>query len=230
LTDLEKSPSGRPVASSPALEGTLRPVNRLDEDVALAQRHRSSRERTFARPIALVGFMGAGKSTIGALIGDALGRPFFDTDILIQQRTGFTVQDLFASGREAEFRDLEAQIIAEVVGVDDAVIAVGGGAMQREETRRTLRQQSLVIHLHVSWNDVRDALPQLRWRPLLQRPLSEIHDLYLSRQRSYRDAHVRIHATRGDVGGTLRRVLGALGDSASGDRTEAQIDESAQAR
>lgn len=172
--------------------------------------------------------MGAGKSTIGALLAQSLQRPFFDTDILIQERTGSTVQELFASGREAEFRDLEAHLIAELVTVD-GVIAVGGGAMQRNETRRRLREQSLVIHLHVSWAEVRDALPQLRWRPLLQRPLADIHELYLDRQRSYRDAHVRIHASRGDIAGTLNRVLHALEVTVPAEPQRAKRSEAGQA-
>ena len=217
---MTKPPAGQSETATPALERTLRPVRGHDEDALLAQRNRMSRERTLARPVSLVGFMGAGKSTIGALLAERLGRPFFDTDILIQERTGASVQELFASGREREFRDLEASLILELVAVEGAVIAVGGGATQREETRRSLRDKSLVIHLHVSWAEVREALPQLRWRPLLQRPLAEIHELYLDRQRSYRDAHVRIHATREDVEGTLRRVLRALEVTLPADRDQ----------
>ena len=73
-----------------------------DDEERLARRHRASREGKLDRHIALVGFMGAGKSSIGGLLAERLGRPFYDSDASIEELTGRTVQELFRMG-EAEF-------------------------------------------------------------------------------------------------------------------------------
>jgi shikimate kinase len=181
-----------------------------DDDYDLAQRHRRSRERKLDRHIALVGFMGAGKSSIGALLAKELQRPFYDSDDRIEQLAEKTVQELFALG-EAEFRSAEAEAIREIVTGPPAVISLGGGALQSEAIRALLTRRCFVVHLYLSWADVQAALPGLSGdRPLLQRPLSEIHQLYIERQKTYRDAHVRIHVPRNDIDQAFRRVLTAL--------------------
>jgi shikimate kinase len=181
-----------------------------EDDHSLAQRNRASRERKLDRHISLVGFMGAGKSSIGALLAEELERPFYDSDARVEQLTRQTVQELFALG-EAEFRRAEAKTIRELVAGPSAVISLGGGALQCEPTRALLTRECFIVHLYLSWADVRAALPGLSGdRPLLQRPLSEIHQLYIERQKTYRDAHVRIHVPRNDIDKAFRRVLIAL--------------------
>jgi shikimate kinase len=181
-----------------------------DDDRVLAQRNRDSRERKLDRHIALVGFMGAGKSSIGALLADALERPFHDSDDTVEKQTGHTLQALFAQG-EAQFRTIEAAVVRELVAGPPAVISLGGGALQAESTRSLLVTRCFVVHLYLSWEDVRTAMPGLSVdRPLLQRPLAEIHQLYLERQKTYRDAHARVHVQRDDVDTAFRRVLAAV--------------------
>ena len=180
-----------------------------DEELHLARRQRASRDSKLNRHIALVGFMGAGKSSVGALLAERLGRPFVDTDASIEQLSGRTVQELFALG-ESEFRAEEAAAIRRIIAGPPAVIALGGGALEREETRELLGASCFVVHLHLSWADVRSALPALTPdRPLLQQPLADVHRLYLDRQKSYRGADVRIDAPR-DVEQAVERVLAAL--------------------
>jgi shikimate kinase len=186
-------------------------VGQRDEDLALADRHSRSRNRKLERHIALIGFMGAGKSSLGVLVAKELGRAFFDTDTRVQEQTGSSVQELFASGNEAEFRAAEEAAIRELLEGPPAVIALGGGALQSSRTRRALAARCFVIHLHVSWAEVSASLAELSGdRPLLQRPRSQIHELYLARQKTYRDADVRIHVPRNDPGRALKHVLYAL--------------------
>ncbi|HEY8705350.1 MAG TPA: shikimate kinase [Gaiellaceae bacterium] len=186
-------------------------VGRADEDLTLAERHARSRNRKLERHIALVGFMGAGKSSLGVLLAEELARPFFDSDGLVQERTGSSVQELFAAGREAEFRAVEETAILELLDGPPAVIALGGGALMSSETRNALATRCFVIHLHVSWAEVRASLSELSGdRPLLQRPPAEVHELYLARQTTYRDADVRIHVPRNDPTLALTHVLYAL--------------------
>jgi shikimate kinase len=187
------------------------PVCAADEHDAETQRNLRSRERMLDGHVALVGFMGAGKSSLGRLVAERLGRPFYDTDLCIQERCGCTVQELFAQGRVEEFRNVEAGVVHALLDGEPAVLSLGGGALVNETTRAALFERCFIIHLYVSWAEVRASLPMLsEERPLLQRPLADVHQLYLDRQATYRDAHVRIWTPRDDPERALEHVLYAL--------------------
>jgi shikimate kinase/3-dehydroquinate synthase len=120
------------------------------------------------RHIALVGFMGAGKTTLGAELARLLGRPFVDVDAEVEQVGGAPIPELFAARGEAGFRALEEW----VAGVDlrtrePAVIALGGGAVLSEKTRETLREHAFTVFLDV---DLETAWARARTsdRPLAQ--------------------------------------------------------------
>lgn len=182
-----------------------------ESDSALAERNSRLRQRKLDRHIALVGFMGAGKSSVGQLLAEELKRPFLDSDTRLQERTGRSVQELFVEGREKAFRALEEEVIAELLDGPPSVIALGGGALMSEKTRGALKKRCFVVHLHVSWAEVKVSLADLRrGRPLLQRPAAEIHELYLERQKTYRDADVRIHVPRDNSASALKHVLYAI--------------------
>ena len=82
--------------------------------------------------IALIGFMGAGKTTVGAILAARLGWDFVDTDALIEVRAGAPVAAIFRERGEQAFRDLEADVLAELAQRQRAVIATGGGAPAQE--------------------------------------------------------------------------------------------------
>lgn len=90
-------------------------------------------------PIFLLGFMGAGKTTVGRALADELNYQFFDLDELIEARAGKTVQAIFAELGEPEFRRLEAEAIASCSEFKDAIVALGGGANISEANRAKLR-------------------------------------------------------------------------------------------
>ena len=96
------------------------------------------------RHLALTGFMGAGKSTMGAQVARRLGRRFVDLDREIEARAGITIDELFARDGEAAFRVLEESVAASVLAAaEPAVIALGGGAVLSAETRERLRTARL---------------------------------------------------------------------------------------
>ena len=163
------------------------------------------------RHIALAGFMGAGKSSLGPVVARALDRPFFDTDVEVERR-GRTILDFFAAGEEPAFRALEAQVVRELLDGPPAVIALGGGALQNERTRALLDERALLVHLAVPWELVRAELPKLMaTRPLLQgRSELEIHQLFLRRERNYARAHLRVDVQRGGLEPAAQQVLDAL--------------------
>jgi shikimate kinase len=88
--------------------------------------------------IVLVGFMGAGKTTVGHLLAARLGVPFADSDLVIEQRSGRPVRQIFAEDGEPAFRALEHEVIADLLDGPDLVLAVGGGAAEHPGTRALL--------------------------------------------------------------------------------------------
>jgi shikimate kinase/3-dehydroquinate synthase len=101
------------------------------------------------RHVALVGFMGAGKSTLAAEVALRIGRPFLDLDDEIERRTGSTVVELFRAG-EPGFRSVEEEIVCEVLErFEPHVLALGGGAVLAERTRRTLHERATTVLLNV---------------------------------------------------------------------------------
>ena len=98
--------------------------------------------------IALIGYRGSGKSTVGKRLADRLWQKFVDTDEMIVQRAGCSIAEIFQKKGEKAFRDLEMQVVQEVCKLADHVIAFGGGAVMREENRKLIRDAKLrVIYL-----------------------------------------------------------------------------------
>ena len=97
--------------------------------------------------IVLIGYRGTGKTTVGQVLADLLGWPLIDTDVLVEQRAGGSIREIFARVGEDGFRDLEAAVIADLRPRDAVVISAGGGAILREANRLALRHNSLVAWL-----------------------------------------------------------------------------------
>jgi shikimate kinase len=182
------------------------------EEAVLRRSHAEVRAARLDRHIVFVGFMGAGKSSLAKLTARKLERKWFDSDRLVTKRSGRSIAEFFGAGDEAEFRALEKQVIAEALELEPMVLSLGGGALEDAETRRLVYEQAFVIHLAITWRDVQAGLPRFRrTRPLLQgRSESEIHDLFLRRQMTYRDAHMRIRMPRGDRTAAIDQLLKAL--------------------
>lgn len=121
--------------------------------------------------IVLVGFMGAGKSTVGRLLADQLGLPFADSDELIEQATGLSIADIFEGFGEAGFREIEARVIVEQLAGPPGVFALGGGAVTSTPVRAALVGHDVVL-LEIS---LADALSRVGGDP--RRPLLHRHDL-----------------------------------------------------
>jgi shikimate kinase len=145
--------------------------------------------------IALIGFMGTGKSAVGRLLAEALHFRFIDTDELIEQHTGKTVSRLFEEDGETVFRDWEWLVVEDLKKLKRAVIATGGGVGANEKNLASLKQHALVVCL---W-----AAPQIIWsrvgtqthRPLLQtaNPQEKIRELLKVREPFYRQADVLVN-------------------------------------
>jgi len=122
--------------------------------------------------IVLVGFMGAGKTTIGHLLAAKLGLPFADSDQVIEQRAGRPVRQIFAEDGEPTFRALEHQVIAELLGGPEMIVALGGGAAEHPQTREKLGSDPVaqVVYLQVGYAQVLRRVGGDAGRPMLARP------------------------------------------------------------
>jgi len=119
------------------------------------------------RNIALVGFMGTGKSTVGRALAARLARTFLDTDAMIEQRMGMTIPEIFQCRGERAFREAEVQCIYEACRSDNAVIAVGGGAVQNGLVRDALSKNCTVVLLTADISTILKRTSGLTGRPLL---------------------------------------------------------------
>ena len=121
-----------------------------------------------SRHLVLVGLMGAGKTTVGAACAARLGRPFVDTDDVVEANTGTSVAEVFATEGESRFRELERQAVADACATPaPAVIACGGGAVVDPENRRRLRRAGFVVWLQAPPATLMDRVGTGTERPLL---------------------------------------------------------------
>jgi shikimate kinase len=118
--------------------------------------------------IFLVGPMGSGKSTIGRRLAAVLGKEFYDSDREIERRTGATVSLIFDLEGEAGFRARERAVIDELTGLNDIVLATGGGVVLAPENRRALVTRGRVVYLHAPLEKLIQRTARDRVRPLLQ--------------------------------------------------------------
>lgn len=132
--------------------------------------------------IVLVGFMGAGKTTVGHLLAERLGLPFLDSDLVIEQRTGGSIKQFFAENGEPAFRALESRVICELVDGPEAVLALGGGAAGHPDTVTRLKSAQ-VIYLQVSYEEAMLRVAGDQYRPMLAKP--GLADLYRHRLSVY---------------------------------------------
>ena len=157
------------------------------------------------KSIALVGLMGAGKTTLGRRLAERLGLPFADSDAEIESSAGLGVAEIFERHGEAHFRIRERRAIAGLVEGPPRVIATGGGAFIDPATRALLLQRCTVV-----WLDGEPAVLAARaaGRPLLagDDPEAALARLAAARNPIYAEAHIRIAGDESAV----ERVVEAL--------------------
>lgn len=140
--------------------------------------------------IALVGFMGTGKSSVGHQVADLLQFRFLDTDHLIEQRAGMPISEIFARHGEEAFRDLEARVVTECGQMRGLVISTGGGLIAHGNNLEVLKQHAFLVCLWASPEAIWQRVGHQSHRPLLQcdDPMGRIRELLAEREPFYRQA------------------------------------------
>ncbi|MBR0717372.1 shikimate kinase [Bradyrhizobium liaoningense] len=147
-----------------------------------------------SRSIVLVGMMGVGKSTIGRRMAARLRLPFVDADSEIEAAAGMTIPEIFERHGEPYFRDGEARVIARLLDGGPGVLATGGGAFMREETRRRIAAKAVSIWLKADPDVIMRRVRRRADRPLLQTadPEATVTRLLGEREPVYRNADLTI--------------------------------------
>src|SRR4029077_6262141 len=141
--------------------------------------------------VILVGFMGAGKSTVGRLLARRLGRCFVETDAMITAREGRSIPEIFADRGEAYFRQLEAEALEALTEKRDHVVATGGGFPCSPGAMDRLLQLGTVVWLAADFEAVYARAKRIGGRPMLaDRTAEDAAALYRVRQEVYRRAHL----------------------------------------
>jgi len=153
---------------------------------------------------------GGGKSTVGRHLARRLGWGFIDSDAVIEDRIGCSIRAFFEREGEVRFRDIEQQVIAELVGASHAVLATGGGSILRDANRDALNHNAAVVYLHSTPDELFRRLRHDTKRPLLQvaDPLARLRELYAARDPLYRrTAHFVIETGRPTVPALTNMIL-----------------------
>jgi shikimate kinase len=161
------------------------------------------------RSIFLIGFMAAGKTTVGQALAARLGREFIDLDAMIVAQAGRSITEIFAQDGEAFFRALESNTLQSLATRAGAVIALGGGAFISATNRELVRAQGISILLDCELSEILKRLGNDRSRPLFQDP-AQMATLLESRLPIYREADLHIDVTTCKVDQIVTEIIDKL--------------------
>lgn len=164
------------------------------------------------RPVALVGLMGAGKTSIGRRLAQRLHTPFVDSDAEIEAAANATIAEIFERDGEAAFRAGERRVIARLLNDGIQILATGGGAFIDPETRARMRERAVVVWLRADIDTLLKRVVRKKTRPLLNagNPREILEKLMAVRHPIYAEADLVIESENGAPQATVDLVLEAL--------------------
>lgn len=160
--------------------------------------------------IYLVGFMGAGKSTVARALGESLGWQVEDIDDAIVARERQAIAEIFARRGEAYFREVERRVLRSLLPARHTVVATGGGTFVDAENRRVINDDGGSIWLDLSFEQVVARIPSDGRRPLAS-DRGTLQALYRDRRAAYQLAHLRLDAGDSPAGELVERIRDWLG-------------------
>jgi shikimate kinase len=179
---------------------------------AAAELRRAAEGITPTRTVALVGLMGAGKTTVGRRLAAALQLPFVDADEAIVAAAGQSIEELFAAHGECEFRRGERQVIARLLAGPPHVLATGGGAFIDPRTRALMKESAISIWLKAPLEVLMKRVTKRDTRPLLKEddPHAVMRRLLAEREPFYAEADITVETGAGPHNTAVLAILSAL--------------------
>ena len=165
--------------------------------------------------VALIGFMGTGKSSVGRIVAEQLRYELVDTDEMIEKRAGKTITEIFQQDGEPAFRALEKQLVAELAARTGIVISAGGGLAANEANLKSLKTHALVVCLWASPEKIFQRVRHQTHRPLLHDPdpLAKIKTMLAAREPFYRQADVMVNTELRSVKAVAQQVVHQFQDA-----------------
>jgi shikimate kinase len=166
------------------------------------------------RAIVLVGMMGAGKSSIGRRLAQRLDVPFVDADAEIEVAAGMSIEDIFSTRGEPEFRAGEARVIARLLDGGTQVLATGGGAFMNADTRAAIKAKGVSVWLKADFDVLMRRIKRRNDRPLLKTgdPEAKLRELINLRYPTYALADLTVQSRDVVHEKIVDEMVGALGD------------------
>jgi len=170
----------------------------------------------------LVGMMGAGKTTVGRALAERLRWRFVDTDAEIEERAGCTVAEIFATEGEAAFRERERRAVEALAG-EEAVVALGGGAIAQPEVRAKVAGTGTLVYLRAEPETLAARLGPADERPLLagrgpRERLERLRELLLEREPAYASATLTVETDGATPEQVMERIACFLSSGEDGAR------------
>ena len=161
--------------------------------------------------IALIGFMGTGKTAVGKALAERLDKEFVELDSLIEQKAGKTIPEIFNQDGEVTFRELEIEVTREVAERKNTVIACGGGVVLNEINIERLRKECIIVYLTASPRVIlKRTLSNENERPLLEvsNKAQRIQELLRFRKPFYeRAADIKIDTSKLDISSAVEQII-----------------------
>jgi len=165
--------------------------------------------------IYLVGFMGAGKTTVGRELSLKMKRPFFDVDVEIEKAEGVSVAEIFSRWGEARFRQLEREHLKRLCMLPSGIVALGGGAYIDPESRKLVDETGAVVWLDASLGAIRERVRPDGTRPLMS-DAERVDKLYSSRLPFYRLARIHVLTDNRLPDAIAQEIIRRVGDPEGG--------------
>jgi shikimate kinase len=174
--------------------------------------------------IALIGFMGSGKTKVGKALAQKLDKRFFELDPMIEEKAGKTIPEIFREAGEIAFRELEIAVTKEVAEEKNAVIACGGGVVLNKINIDRLKQEAVIVYLTASPGVIlKRTARDTEERPLLKvaDPAAQIRKLLKYRQPFYeRAADITINTSKLDINSVVEQIITRIREHESTNRAK----------